>query len=50
MAFAGEDIYITSESEQEPEKYPEALKYHGDVFKCHVGTKGRPLHIARIDV
>ena len=50
VAFAGEDIYITSESEQEPEKYPESLKYHGDVFKCHVGVKGRPMHVARISV
>lgn len=41
VAFAGEDVYITSEEEHKPEKYPESLRYHGGVFKCHVGVQGQ---------
>ncbi|CAI4220058.1 unnamed protein product [Parascedosporium putredinis] len=41
VAFAGEDVYITSEAEQEPEKYPDSVRFQGCVFKCHVGVKGR---------
>ncbi|VUC20846.1 unnamed protein product [Clonostachys rosea] len=50
VAFAGEDIYITSESEHEPEKYPESVKYSGSIFKCHVGTRGRPTFAAKLKV
>ncbi|KAK0383611.1 hypothetical protein NLU13_9522 [Sarocladium strictum] len=46
VAFAGEDLYITSEKEPEPEKYPESVKYAGHVFKCHVGVAGKPSHKA----
>lgn len=48
--FAGEDIYITSEEEHEPEKYPDSVKYSGMVFKCNVGVKGRPVNLARVSV
>lgn len=48
--FAGEDLYITSESEPEPEKHPESAKYAGRVFKCHIGVQGRPSFIARVSV
>jgi sugar lactone lactonase YvrE len=41
VAFAGEDVYITSESDPEKDKYPESARYHGGVFKCNVGVKGR---------
>ncbi|CAM1501034.1 Fc.00g101960.m01.CDS01 [Cosmosporella sp. VM-42] len=41
VAFVGTDLYITSEEEKEPEKYPYSVKYQGGVFKCHVGVEGR---------
>lgn len=41
VAFAGEYVYVTSEQEKEPEKYPESVEYAGDVFKCFVGVQGR---------
>lgn len=50
MVFAGEDIYITSEEEHEPEKYPESVKYSGMVFKCSVGVKGKPANLAKVNV
>ncbi|KAH7312394.1 hypothetical protein B0I35DRAFT_411120 [Stachybotrys elegans] len=46
VAFAGEDIYITSETEKEPEKYPESVRLQGAVFKCHVGVRGKRLAAA----
>ncbi|KAH8177188.1 SMP-30/Gluconolaconase/LRE-like region domain-containing protein [Sarocladium implicatum] len=42
VAFAGQDVFITSEKEAEPEKYKESVKYQGAVFKCHVGVEGKP--------
>lgn len=50
VVFVGEDIYITSEAEQEPEKNPESAKYAGNVFKCHVGVRGRSSFAAKIKV
>jgi sugar lactone lactonase YvrE len=51
VALAGEDLYITSEKDPEPEKYPESVKCQGHVFKCHVGVAGKPSHkaIVRVD-
>jgi sugar lactone lactonase YvrE len=43
-AFAGEELYITSAAEEEPEKYPGSVKYAGSLFKVHVGVEGIPLH------
>ncbi|KAG9251464.1 SMP-30/Gluconolaconase/LRE-like region-domain-containing protein [Emericellopsis atlantica] len=48
VAFCGEDIYITSEKEPEPDQYPESAKWSGMVFKCHVGVKGRELPLCKI--
>lgn len=48
VAFVGEDVYITSEEDLEAEKYPESGKWHGGVFKCHVGVRGRKLYLAKI--
>lgn len=48
VVFVGEDIYITSEQDPEAEKYPGSAKWHGSVFKCHVGVKGRKLYDAKI--
>ncbi|KFA53145.1 hypothetical protein S40293_03192 [Stachybotrys chartarum IBT 40293] len=46
VGFAGEDIYITSEADPEPEKHPESARFDGGVFKCHVGVRGRPVSAA----
>ncbi|KAH8700969.1 hypothetical protein BGW36DRAFT_138824 [Talaromyces proteolyticus] len=48
VAFADEDVYITSEEDPEVDKYPESGKWHGGVFKCHVGVRGRKLFDAQI--
>ena len=50
MVFAGEDIYITSEEEHEPEKYTDSVKYAGCVFKCSVGVEGKPINVAKVKV
>ena len=38
--FVGEDLFITSMEDEEPDKYPDSLKYQGSVFRCHVGVRG----------
>lgn len=43
VAFVNDELYITSEAEPEPEKYPESAKYDGGIFKCHVGIQGRAI-------
>lgn len=42
--FVGEDLYITTAREEEPEKYPESGPLSGSVFKCSVGVRGLPMH------
>ena len=39
-AFAGEDLFVTSAMEEEPEKYPDSTKYAGSLFKVSVGIQG----------
>ena len=43
-AFAGEELFITSAEEEEPEKYPESVKYGGSLFRLHVGIGTLPIH------
>lgn len=43
-AFVDEDLFITSAEEEEPEKYPDSVKFGGSLFKVHVGVKGLPVH------
>lgn len=43
-AFAGEELYVTSAEEEEPDRYPNSAKYGGSLFKVHVGVKGIALH------
>ena len=43
-AFAGKDLYITSAEEEEPDEFPESVKYGGSLFKVHVGVEGLSLH------
>ncbi|KAI4120550.1 MAG: hypothetical protein LQ338_006935 [Usnochroma carphineum] len=42
--FAGEDLFVTSAEEEEPEKYPDSVKYGGSLFRVHVGVTGMPVH------
>ena len=42
--FAGEDLFITSAEEEDPDSYPESVKYAGSVFRVHVGVEGSPIH------
>lgn len=42
--FAGEDLYITTAKEGQPDKYPESVELSGSVFKCRVGVKGLRLN------
>ena len=43
-AFVDEELFITSAEEEEPEKYPDSVKFGGSLFKVHVGVKGLPVH------
>jgi sugar lactone lactonase YvrE len=47
VCFVGEDIFITTAAEAEPEKYPESAKYGGALFKVHVGKTGVKRNKAR---
>ena len=38
--FVGEELWITSAVEEDPEKYPESVKYGGGLFKVNVGITG----------
>ena len=42
--FAGEDLYITSAGEEQPEMFPESTQFQGSVFRCPVGVKGQAAH------
>jgi len=46
--ICGEDLYITSSEDEEPEKYPESAKLQGATFKVHIGVKGAPLNKFRM--
>jgi sugar lactone lactonase YvrE len=38
--FAGEELWVTSAEEDEPEKHSESAKYGGALFRVNVGTTG----------
>ena len=40
--FVGEDLYITTAEEEDPDRYPESTEFAGSLFKVHVGVKGKP--------
>ena len=42
--FVGEDLFVTSAEEEQPEKFPDSVKLQGSLFKVHVGIKGQQLH------
>ena len=43
-AFVGDELFISSAEEEEPEKYPPSVKYGGNLFRLHVGISGLPVH------
>jgi sugar lactone lactonase YvrE len=47
--FVGEELYITTAKEEQPEKYPESVELSGSLFKCHVGVKGVQIHRFKYD-
>jgi sugar lactone lactonase YvrE len=46
--FVDTDLFITSAKEFHPEKYPDSVKFAGNVFKVNVGVKGMPIYKARL--
>ena len=42
--FVNEDLFITSAEEEDPDQYPDSVKYGGSLFKVNVGIAGMPLH------
>jgi len=42
--FAGEELYITSAEEKDPENYPDSEKYAGSLFRVNVGVRGLPVN------
>jgi len=36
--ICGEDLYITSAEEEDPDNHPDSVKYQGAVFKVHIGV------------
>ena len=42
-ALVGMNLYISSTVEDEPEEYPESVKFGGSLFKVDVGVEGAPL-------
>ncbi|KAL1305220.1 hypothetical protein AAFC00_002138 [Neodothiora populina] len=46
--IAGQDLYITTAADEEPEKYPESTKLQGATFKVPIGVSGCPLNKFRM--
>ena len=44
VEFAGEDLFVTSAEEEEPDKCAGSTQYSGSLFKVHVGVTGQPKH------
>ena len=40
--FVGEDLFITTAEEEDPDKYPDSARYAGSVFRVSVGVEGKP--------
>jgi sugar lactone lactonase YvrE len=47
--FVGEELWVTSAEEDEPEKYPESAKHGGGVFKVHLGVTGTKEYKFKMD-
>ena len=48
--FCGTELFTTSMSEMEPEKYPWSVRYQGALFRIDVGVKGSPLNKFKMNV
>lgn len=48
-AFVGEELFISSAEEEEPDKYPQSVQYGGSLFRVHVGISGMPVNKFRRD-
>ena len=42
--FVGEDLFITSAEEENPDLFPDSVKYGGGLFRVNVGIAGMPLN------
>ncbi|KZF26206.1 hypothetical protein L228DRAFT_235308 [Xylona heveae TC161] len=42
--FVGDELFITSAAEEEPDKYPNSVRYAGSLFRVKVGVKGQKPH------
>ncbi|THY93972.1 hypothetical protein D6C93_05476 [Aureobasidium pullulans] len=42
--ICGEDLYITSAAEEDPDKYPESAKLQGATFKVPIGVTAAPIN------
>jgi len=42
--FVGQELWITSAVEEDPENYPDSEKCGGGLFKVNVGIGGLPTH------
>lgn len=47
--FIGNELWITSAVEEDPEKHPESARYGGGLFKIDVGIGGFPRHKFKMD-
>ncbi|KAI4849410.1 hypothetical protein E4T44_03367 [Aureobasidium sp. EXF-8845] len=43
-AICGEDLYITTAEEEDPDKYPESAKLQGATFKVPIGVTAAPIN------
>ncbi|KAI9833894.1 MAG: hypothetical protein M1819_003403 [Sarea resinae] len=48
--FAGDELFITSAAEEEPDKYPESKRYAGSLFRCKVGVRGQLVHRSKYQI
>jgi sugar lactone lactonase YvrE len=48
--FVGEDLFVTSAEEEDPDRFPDSTKYQGSIFRIHVGVKGRSPHKFKLRV
>lgn len=42
--FVGEELFISSAEEEEPDRYPQSTDFAGNLFRIHVGVRGLRRH------
>ena len=40
--FVGQDLFITTAEEEDPDQYPESVRYAGSIFRVALGVQGKP--------